>query len=140
MLRRRTCFRSYPPSSPTRISCRCGSSRAGLAMAGTRCAPGKVAVTSSLTRSPDRGTKSMPSPPSPIEIRAEHHFRVAVFQRFTVAMIQPFLADLPVADRQPIGAKGTQIVSTLLPSNSLCCGLPLLPSSTRPSRPGRGCH
>ena len=38
---------------------------------------------------------------------------VSVFQRFTVAMIQPFLADLPVADRQPTGAKGTQIVSTL---------------------------
>ena len=55
----------------------------------------------------------MPSPPSQIEIRAEHHFRVAVFQRFTVAMFQPVLADLPVADRQPTGAKGTQIVSTL---------------------------
>ena len=65
------------------------------------------------TRSPDRGTKSMPSPPSPIEIRAEHHFRVAVFQRFTVAMFQPVLADLPVADRQPTGAKGTHNLSTL---------------------------
>ena len=38
---------------------------------------------------------------------------VSVFQRFTVAMIQPVWADLPVADRQPTGAKGTQIVSTL---------------------------
>ena len=55
----------------------------------------------------------MPSPPSPIEISAEHRFSVVVFQRFTVAMFQPVLADLPVADRQPTGAKGTQIVSTL---------------------------
>ena len=62
------------------------------------------------TRSPVRSTKSMPSPPSPTAICPE---TVSVFQRFTVAMIQPFLADLPVADRQPTGAKGTQIVSTL---------------------------
>ena len=34
------------------------------------------------TRSPDRGTKSMPSPPSPIEISAEHR---SVLQRFSVA-------------------------------------------------------
>ena len=38
---------------------------------------------------------------------------VSVFQRFTVSVFQPVLADLPVADRQPTGAKGTQIVSTL---------------------------
>ena len=38
---------------------------------------------------------------------------VSVFQRFSVAMFQPVWADLPVADRQPTGAKGTQIVSTL---------------------------
>ena len=67
-------------------------------------------------------------------------FSVSPFQCFTVAMFQPVLADLPVADRQPTGAKGTQIVSTLLPSNSLYCGLSLQTSSTRPSRPSRGCH
>ena len=33
-------------------------------------------------------------------------FSVAMLQRFTVAMFQPVLADLPVADRQPIGARG----------------------------------
>ena len=38
---------------------------------------------------------------------------VSPFQCFTVAMFQPVWADLPVADRQPTGAKGTQIVSTL---------------------------
>ena len=38
---------------------------------------------------------------------------VSPLQCFSVAMFQPFLADLPVADRQPTGAKGTQIVSTL---------------------------
>ena len=38
---------------------------------------------------------------------------VSAFQCFSVAMFQPVLADLPVADRQPTGAKGTQIVSTL---------------------------
>ena len=52
----------------------------------------------------------MPSPPSPTEICAE---LVSPFQCFTVAMFQPVWADLPVADRQPTSAKGTQIVSTL---------------------------
>ena len=52
----------------------------------------------------------MPSPPSPTEICAE---LVSPFQCFTVAMFQPVWADLPVVDRQPTGAKGTQIVSTL---------------------------
>ena len=46
-------------------------------------------------------------------MRAEHRVRVAVFRCFSVAVFQPVLADLPVADRQPTGAKGTQIVSTL---------------------------
>ena len=62
------------------------------------------------TRSPECSTKSMPSPPSRLKFVPN---TVSVFQRFVVAMFQPVWADLPVADRQPTCAKGTQIVSTL---------------------------
>ena len=39
-----------------------------------------------------------------------HRFSVSAFHRCNDSAV---LADLPVADRQPTGAKGTQIVSTL---------------------------